>query len=206
MSKVIIDMTMSLDGYVAGPNDGKAHPLGEHGGMHIFDWYTSGPMLPGDLDILHPSPGIDREVVEEMFAESGAFIFGRRTYDITNGWDGRHPVNGVPVFVLTHKPPRAEDVPKGPSNLTFVTDGIASAVRQAKAVAGGKHVKLGGASPGKQALEAGLVDEILVHIAPWLLGGGVSLFGSLPSGIGFEIVSVRPSSLATHIRYRVVPS
>ncbi len=109
--------------------------------MHIFDWYTAGPMLPGDLDIMHPAPGVDREVTDEMFAESGAFIFGRRTYDITDGWDGRHPVNGVPVFVLTHKPPAPEKVPKGPSNLTFVTDGIASAVRQAKAAAGDKHVR-----------------------------------------------------------------
>jgi len=204
MPKVIIDMTMSLDGYVAGPNDGKAHPLGEHDGMRIFDWYMAGPMLPGDLDILHPAAGVDREVVDEMFEESGAFVFGRRTYDITNGWDGRHPVNGVPVFVLTHKPPPPETVPKGPSNLTFVTDGIASAVSQAKAVAGDKHVKLGGASPGKQALAANLVDEILIHVAPWLLGGGVTLFGDLPRGIGLEIESVRPSRLATHIRYRVV--
>ena len=114
-----------------------------------------------------------------MFAESGAFIFGRRTYEITNGWGGRHPVNGVPTFVLTHKPPA--DYPRGPSNLTFVTDGIASAIHQARAVAGGKDIKLGGASPGKQALAAGLCDEILVHLAPYLLGGGVRLFDPLPT-------------------------
>ncbi len=141
-----------------------------------------------------------------MYAESGAYIFGRRTYDITDGWDGRHPVNGVPVFVLTHTPPPPETVPKGPSNLTFVTDGIASAVRQAKVAAGDKHVRLGGASPGKQALEAGLVDEIMVHVAPRLLGGGVTLFGSLPDGVRLEVLAVRPSPLATHIRYRVIPA
>ena len=89
-----------------------------------------------------------------MDKESGAFIFGRRTYDISNGWAGAHPVNGLPVFVLTHTPPPADTVPKGPSNLTFVTDGIASAIRQARAVASGKDIKLGGASPGQQALKA----------------------------------------------------
>ena len=92
-----------------------------------------------------------------MFAESGAFIFGRRTYEIANGWGGRHPVNGVPIFVLTHRPPA--DFPRGPSNLTFVTDGIESAIAKARAVAGGKDIKLGGASPGQQALAAGLCDE-----------------------------------------------
>jgi dihydrofolate reductase len=76
--------------------------------------------------------------VKLMYEESGAFIFGRRTYDITNGWGGAHPVRGVPVFVLTHTPPPTDSVPKGPSNLTFVTDGVASAIGQARAVAGAK--------------------------------------------------------------------
>jgi hypothetical protein len=89
-----------------------------------------------------------------------------RSYEITNGWGGRHPVNGAPVFVLTHNPPT--EYPKGPSRLTFVTDGIASAIRQPQEVAGGKNIKLGGASPGKQALAAGLCDEIVVHLAPYL--------------------------------------
>jgi len=144
MTKVVIDMTMSLDGFVAGPGDGKQFPLGQHGGMAIFDWYFS-----GDKEIqsplFKPEAGANREQVERMFAESGAFVFGRKTYDITSGWAGRHPVNGLPVFILTHKPPPPSEVPKGPSNLTFVTDGIESAIRQAKAVAHGKDVKLGGA-------------------------------------------------------------
>jgi hypothetical protein len=85
-------MSMSLDGFVAGPDDGRTFPLGRHGGMHVFDWCTSGQKRPGDLDILHPEPGVNREVVDAMFVELGAFIFGRRTYEITNGWGGRHPV------------------------------------------------------------------------------------------------------------------
>jgi dihydrofolate reductase len=111
-------------------------------------------------------------------------------------------VNGAPIFVLTHNPP--SDYPRGPSNLTFVTDGIESAIRQARAVAGGKDIKLGGASPGQQALAAGLCDEILVHIAPYLLGGGMRLFGALPDGIRLDKLSVSDGPFATHVRYRVV--
>ena len=203
MTKVVIDMTMSLDGFVAGPGDGKRFPLGQHGGMAIFDWYTSGEEEI-QTPLFKPEPGANREQVERMFVEAGAFVFGRRTYDITSGWGGRHPVNGVPVFILTHQPPPPSQVPKGPSNITFVTDGIESALRQAKAVAGGKDVKLGGASPGKAALAAELVDEILVHIAPYLMGGGVRLFEDLPDGLRLEKLSVDDRTLATHIRYRVM--
>jgi dihydrofolate reductase len=205
MSKVVIDMTMSLDGFVAGPDDGKQCPLGRHGGMAIFDWYFSGKEEIGS-PLFKPEPGANRAQVERMFAESGAFIFGRRTYDITDGWGGRHPVDGRPIFVLTHRPPPAAEVPAGPSNLTFVTDGIGSAIRQAKAVAGGRDVKLGGASPGKAALAEGLVDELLVHLAPYLLGGGVRLFDELSHGIRLEKLAVEDGPLATHLRYRVSKS
>ena len=201
MTKVVIDMSMSLDGFVAGPDDGGADPLGRHGGMHLFDWYFSGQEEYRD-PLFRPEPDANRDQVERMFTESGAFIFGRRTYEIANGWGGRHPVNGVPVFVLTHDPPA--DYPGGPSNLTFVTDGIESAIRQARAVAGDKDIKLGGASPGKQALSAGLCDEILIHLAPYLLGGGVRLFDPLPDGIRLEKLSVRDGPFATHLRYRVI--
>ena len=200
MTKIVIDMSMSLDGFVAGPDDGKEHPLGRHGGEHVFDWYESGNETYGD-PIFHPAPGANRDEVAKMFAESGAYIFGRRTYDVTDGWNGRHPVNGAPVFVLTNHPPA--EFPKGPSNLTFVTDGIESAIRQARAVANGKDIKLGGASPCKQALAAGVCDEILVHIAPHLLGGGVRLFDELPDGIQLEKLSVTDGPFATHVRYRV---
>jgi dihydrofolate reductase len=203
VTKVIIDMTMSLDGYVAGPEDGPEFPLGKHDGASIFDWYFSGTEEYRD-PLFKPEPGPNLAEVKRMFEESGAYIFGRRTYEITHGWGGRHPVNGAPVFVLTHQPPNPETVPKGPSSIRFVTDGIESAIRQAKAAAGEKHVKLGGASPGKQALRAGLVDEILVHLAPYLLGGGVKLFDALPDGVRLEKISVSDGPLATHLRYRIV--
>ncbi len=203
MTKVVIDMTMSLDGFVAGPGDGKEYPLGQNDGMRIFDWYFSGKEAYRN-ELFRPEPGPNLEQVKRMFEESGAFVFGRRTYDITHGWGGAHPVNGVPVFVLTHVPPPAESVPKGPSNLTFVTDGIASAIRQARAVAGGKDIKLGGASPGQQALAAGLCDEILIHLAPYLLGSGVRLFDQFRGPVRLEKVSAADGPHATHLRYRVV--
>jgi dihydrofolate reductase len=124
-----------------------------------------------------------------------------RSYEITNGWGGRHPVNGAPVFVLTHNPPT--EYPKGPSRLTFVTDGIASAIRQPQEVAGGKNIKLGGASPGKQALAAGLCDEIVVHLAPYLLGGGVRLFDEMKKGTRLDKLAVKDGPNATHLHYRV---
>jgi dihydrofolate reductase len=201
MTKVVIEMSVSLDGYVAGPEDGKTHPLGLHGGEHVFDWYSSGSEEYGN-PLFRPAAGANRDQVERMFAETGASIFGRRTYEIANGWGGRHPVNGIPIFVLTHRPP--SDYPRGPSNLTFVTDGIESAIRQARAVAGGKNIGLGGASPGQQALAAGLCDEIVVHVAPCLLGAGVRLFGALPEGIRLEKLSVSDGPFATHLRYRVL--
>lgn len=203
MSKVVIDMTVSLDGFIAGPDDGKAFPLGRNGGFRIFDWYTSGAE-PVESPLFTPEPGVNREIVEEMLENSGAFIFGRRTYDITNGWGGRHPVRGLPVFVLTHRPLPPEMVPEGPSNLTFVTDGIASAIEQARAVAHGKEIKLGGASPGQQALAAGLCDEILVHVVPFMIGGGVRLFDNFEGPVRLEKLSSRDGPLATHLRYRVM--
>ncbi|MDT7817170.1 MAG: hypothetical protein QOJ42_7086, partial [Acidobacteriaceae bacterium] len=178
MSKVVIEMTMSLDGFVAGPEDGKANPLGKHGGMHIFDWYFYGTEEYRDPRFL-PEPGTNREEVERLFADSGAFIFGRRTCEITNGWGGRYPVGGAPVFVLTQP---AEGVSQWPVATDLRHRGIASAIRQSQEVAGGKNIKLGGASPGKQALAAGLCDEIVVHLAPYLLGGGVRLFDEMKKG------------------------
>lgn len=203
MTKVVIDMTMSLDGFVAGPGDGKEFPLGKNDGRRLFDWYFSGKESYRN-ELFRPEPGANLDQVKLLYEESGAFIFGRRTYDITNGWDGAHPVNNAPVFVLTHVPPAAHTVPIGPSKLTFVTDGIASAIRQAKAVAEGRDIKLGGASPGQQALKAGLCDEILIHLAPYVLGGGVRLLDHLDSPVRLEKLSAVDGPHATHLRYRVV--
>lgn len=194
MSKAVIEMSMSLDGFVAGPDDGQTFPNGRDGIKHVFGW----------LSRAKEEGSANKSEVDRMYAESGAFIFGRRTYDITNGWGGSHPLKGVPLFILTHKPPAPETVPEGDSKITFVTDGIESAVRQARAAAGGKDVVLSGASPCQQALEAGVVDEIVIHLAPSLIGSGVRLFERFKTPISLEKLSATDGPLATHVRYRVV--
>jgi dihydrofolate reductase len=136
-----------------------------------------------------------------MLTRFGAYVSGRRTYNLAHGWNGRHP-SGVPVFILTHHPD--PNPPQGESKLTFVTDGIESAIRQAKQVANGKDVSLLGASPGQQALAAGLVDEIFVHVAPILIGGGVRLFENFGEHeIELEPVEAFDGPHVAHLRYRV---
>src|SRR6266705_953312 len=106
MAKVVISLTMSVDGFIAGPNDDFDHPLGMRDGMKLFDWYSSGAK-PGDEGDMRFKPrGRNKEVVDEMFATSGACITGRRTYDIAGGWNGTHPVNAIPVVVLTYRTPK----------------------------------------------------------------------------------------------------
>lgn len=135
--------------------------------------------------------------------ESGTMVIGRNLYDIVGGWGGNHPVRGLHAFVLTHEPPA--DVPQGDTKFTFVTNGIVSAVRQAKAAAGDKNVGVAGADVAQQALKAGLVDELLIHVAPVLLGDGVRLFDHLSDQqIELEIAEVIPAKGVTHLRYRVV--
>lgn len=193
MAKVIIEMSMSLDGFCAGPDDGEAFPKGRDGIKHVFGW----------LSRAKEEGGANKAEVDRMYAQSGAYIFGRRTYDITNGWGGSHPLKGVPLFILTHKPPAAETVPKGDSKITFVTDGIESAVRQAQAAAGDKDVVISGASPSQQALDADVVDEIAIHLAPSLIGSGIRLFDNFKGPILLEKVSSTDGPMATHVRYRV---
>ncbi len=193
MAKVIIEMSMSLDGFCAGPDDGEAFPKGRDGIKHVFGW----------LSRAKEEGGANKAEVDRMYAQSGAYIFGRRTYDITNGWGGSHPLKGVPLFILTHEPPAPETVPKGDSKITFVTDGIESAVRQAKAAAGDKDVVISGASPSQQALDADVVDEIAIHLAPSLIGSGIRLFDNFKGPILLEKVSSTDGPMATHVRYRV---
>jgi dihydrofolate reductase len=145
MGKVILDMSMSLDGFIVAPNDNAQEPLGE-GGQRLHEW-------------LFKDKAVFDEVYDELFKSTGAVIIGRRTYDNgqgPDGWDGKGPLGDVPCFVLSH------DVPeKAGAMFTFVTDGIESALRQAKAVAGDKNIGLMGANVDQQYLKAGLVDEII---------------------------------------------
>ena len=189
MGKAVLDVSMSLDGYIAGPNDSREQPLGD-GGTRLHDWVstTTQELMQGGTS-----------------ATTGAIVTGRRTYDVVDGWGGRgHRSAGVPVFVLTHHIPAT--VPQGPTPFTFVTDGIESALKQAKAAAGEKQVYvMGSASIAQQCLQAGLLDEIQLHLVPMLLGGGIRLFdhiGTKP--IQLESVNVIEATGVIHLRFRVV--
>jgi dihydrofolate reductase len=197
MGKVHVDLSMSLDGYIAGPNDGPGNPLGD-GGEALFEWMHVNSEAYGTRDFINP-PEASREVVDEWYEAGGAIISGRRTFDIANGWGGRHPL-GVPFFVLTHDPPDTD-----PGDGTFVTDGIESALEQAQAVAGDKAVSLCAADVAQQFLRAGLLDEIQVSVAPVLLGGGVRLFDESKTGpVHLDQTRVIASDGVTHVRYRVI--
>ena len=203
MGKVTSGLTMSLDGFIAGPNDGPEHPLGENG-MRLFDWYGS-----GDTEYVVPSGGMtfkvspqSAEMLFEAFSSIGAIVTGRRTFAITNGWGGRHPLD-VPIVVLTHAVPEGWDYEGSP--FTFVTDGVESAVEKARELAGEKDVAVGAASLVQQCLRAGLLDEVHVDIVPVLLGGGVRMFDHLgPEHIELERTEIVEAPDVTHMTFRVV--
>ncbi len=203
MSKVIFSSTISLDGFVAGPNDGPENGLGDGGGR-LFDWYFSGdteiPISNGNM-VLKVSPQ-SAALVKEAMARTGAEIWGRRTFEIAGAWNG-HPPGGAPCFIVTHHPPPEWDDAGSP--FTFVTDSVESAIRQAKAAAGEKDVILCTASLLQQGLQAGLVDEIHLDLAPVLLGGGVRLFTNLANPpIALETIRVVAAPGVTHLGFRVV--
>ncbi len=203
MGKVTMGLSMSLDGFIAGPNDGAGNPLGD-GGERLFEWYSSGDTdyeMPGTEMVFKVSPQ-SAELLREAFETMGAFVTGRRTFDIANGWGGRPPL-GVPTFVVTHTVSQ-EWVYEG-SPFTFVTDGVESAVEQAKAVAADKDVAVGAASIAQQCIRAGLLDEININLVPVLLGGGVRLFEHLGAGpIELEKTRVIEAPEITHLTFRVV--
>ena len=202
MGKVTFNMTMSLDGFVAGPNDSPENGLGD-GGEGLFNWYFS-----GDTEVLM-SEGVpplkvskqSAELLKEAIHKIGAGVWGRRTFDIAHAWGGHPP--GSPAFIVTHHVPQ-EWVYAG-SPFIFVTDGVESAIQQARQAAGDKDVVICTANILQQALKAGLVDEINVDIAPILIGGGVSLFDRLGTGpINLECTQVVNAPGVTHLCFRVV--
>lgn len=198
MGKVVIDMSISLDGFVTGKNDSPEQPLGENAAM-LHDWLFSGDQVSHVSEFFKLSE-INREVLDASQKNAGAMIVGRETYDIVNGWGGSHPNKGVPVFVVTHNHP--ESVPQGTTPFTFVSDGVVSAVAKAKEVAGDKEIGVAGASVSEQCLHAGLVDELFLHIVPVILGKGKRFFKAYTP---LEIIEVINASDVTHIRYKVIP-
>jgi dihydrofolate reductase len=214
MGKVVAEITISLDGFVAGPNPTLEQPLGQ-GGDRLHEWavrlksWREPHGLPGG------ETGPDDELVAESLRAVGTVVMGRQMFSggdgpweddaRANGWWGDEPPFHKPVFVLTHHA-REPLVLKG-TTFTFVTDGLESAIDDARAAAAEQDVLVaGGADTIDQAINAGLVDELQLHVAPVLLGSGTRLFDSVaPELPRFEITQVLESPLATHLRYRVLP-
>ncbi|MEU4287983.1 dihydrofolate reductase family protein [Kribbella sp. NPDC026596] len=188
MALVIAGISMSLDGYVTGPDVTREQQLGAGGDvLHRWLWEPTAE---------------DAAVLDGMAASVGSILMGRRSYDLAGGeggWGDGGPAGKTPCFVLTHNPPR-----HAPDVFTFVTDGIGSAVEQAKAAAGDDRVVgVHGASAAQQCLAAGLLDEIQLHLAPVLLESGTRLFDNIGRQFQLERTDVVPTANATHLRYKV---
>ncbi len=189
MGKVFASFTMSLDGYIAGPNVGHENPMGE-GGEQLHEW------------LFDKASELDRQMAEDINDRIGAVVLGRRTFDLgLRHWnDTPFP---APSFVVTHE--RRDPLPMASAAFTFVNDGVESAVRQAWEAAAGRDVVVMGASVAQQVLNAGLVDEFVLQIAPVLLGQGSRLFDNMQKqSIQLKSMSAIGSPLVTHLRYEVL--
>ena len=190
MGRVIFDMSMSLDGFVTGADQTREEPLGV-GGERLHDWAMS-------------EDPAGREQLDKALGRLGAFVVGRRTYDDSLPWWGPDGPSGkarMPVIVVTHELP-AESPENGV--YTFVTDGIESALEQAKAAGADKDVAImGGPDVGNQYIAAGLVDEVGIHLVPVLFGSGTRMFADLSKHVELELVETIDTPAATHLRYRV---
>ena len=197
MSKVVLFMSMSVDGFITGPDDGIEHGLGVDG-ERLHAWLSDGGVDPGSY---RPVDTAGATVFDELMA-TGAVIVGRRTFEFAGGWAGDHH-DGVPIFVLTHAAP---DEP-APGHARYVTDGIQSCVAQAKAAAGGRDILLHGAATAQECLRAGLLDEMELSLVPVLLGQGRRLFDDLPpEHHELELRRALDGPGVLHLRYRVRPA
>jgi dihydrofolate reductase len=197
MTKVAAGITVSLDGYITGPNDGPARGLGE-GGERLHYWVFGGPWSYDEEPRGEPT-GADKELLDEAIGRVGAVVGGRNTYESAGAWGGQNPF-GVPFFIVTHRP---GDEPPG-AGFSFV-DGLDEALARAREAAGGKDVHvMGGADLIRQALASGQVEELTITIAPVVLGGGKRLFEGFDESLDLEHLALRQSPFATHITYRVL--
>ena len=196
MTKVVAGITTSVDGYIAGPDDGPGKGLGE-GGEQLHYWVFGGPWSY-DSESLGEPTGEDAAWLSEAMARIGAVVGGRWTYEAADHWGDKNPWD-LPFYIVTHR--REEEPPGGA--FTFVA-GVAEAVARAKEAAGDKDVHvMGGADVIRQALEAGLVDELTIIVAPFVLGGGKRLFDGFTRQLELEHLGVRQSPFATFIDYRI---
>jgi dihydrofolate reductase len=193
---IVASITTSVDGFITGRNDGPAQGLGE-GGERLHYWVFGGAWSY-DREPKGEATGADKEFLDEAMGRQGAVIGGRTTYEAADHWGGQNPW-GLPFYILTHRP---QDQPAG-GGFTFV-DGLDEAVTRAREAAGRKDVSImGGADVIRQALRAGLVDELSISIAPVVLGAGKRLFDGFDRDVNLEVVKVYSSPYATHVRYAV---
>ncbi|MFZ0043538.1 MAG: dihydrofolate reductase family protein [Solirubrobacteraceae bacterium] len=200
MTKITCHMSISLDGFVAGPDQTRDNPLGVDG-LRLHDWHWRAD---------EPGHEADAEARDQLLAPSGAYIMGRNMFgpvrgewdEDWRGWWGDEPPYHAPVFVLTHY--AHDPIPmEGGTTFHFVTEGFDAALEQAKAAAGDQGIDIaGGASTARQAFAAGAIDELILDVAPVILGAGEPLFQGVADP-GLEPIGVAASPLATHIRYRV---
>lgn len=212
MSKVRAHISISLDGYVAGPNQSQEEPLGE-GGEHLHDWVVPLKAWREPAGMEGGEENASSPVVRDEHSNVGAEIMGRGKFgpasrgpwgdDPWQGWWGDDPPFHKPVFVLTHH--QREPLTLADTTFTFVTDGIVSALERAREAAGDKDVFIGGgADVINQYLAAGLVDELELHVAPILLGGGARLFAGVGPKVRLEPLRVVDAPGVTHLKYRVL--
>lgn len=199
MAKVVAGITTSVDGYITGPDDGPGKGLGD-GGERLHYWVFGGPWSYSDQRIREPT-GDDAAWLADVFSRVGAVVAGRWTYEAAEHWGGANPW-GLPFFIVTHRP---QEQPEGGA-FRFVS-GVETAVEHAREAAGGKDVHvMGGAETIRQALVAGLVDELTIIIAPVILGAGKRLFEGFSRSLELRHRGVRQSPYATFIDYRIGPS
>jgi dihydrofolate reductase len=204
MGKVFVDVGMSLDGFIAGPNGRPGNPLGD-GGTRIHQWLYPLATFHERMDGTGGKTGPDDAILQAVFARTGAYVMGRRMFDEGEvGWPENAPFR-APVFVVTHQP-REPWVRKGGTTFFFVTQGIESALDKARALAGEKDVRVsGGANLIQQFVKAGLVEELSIHIAPIVMGQGVRLFDHWAVDDGTLVpTEVVASPSVTHLNFRVV--
>jgi dihydrofolate reductase len=197
MSKVFAALAASVDGYITGPYPNPERPLGI-GGDQLFDWYRDGDTPSAHSPSFRLSAA-SAEIFDALVERVGAVIAGRKTYDDSNGWDGDGPHPTASLFVLSHRP-----APPGSSRQTFVGTGISDAIAAATQAADGRDVGLMGSCVLAAALQAGLVDEVIIHQVPVLLGGGVSFFGALSNKVQLNPLEVVAAPGVTHLSYTVV--
>jgi dihydrofolate reductase len=197
MSKVTTGATMSLDGFIADAN---------HGGFdHLFAWYGAGDtdFPTGNPDMTFKVSAASAEHLRQLVERLGVLVVGRRLYDMTNAWGGRHPLDKTTV-VVTHQ--RPDDRPEDDENFVFVTTGIEDAIARAKEIAGDKDVGVNGGEIARQCFDAGLLDEVHVDLVPVFLGSGIPLLGQIKSApVTLEgPISLTQGTGVTHLGYRVV--